>query len=267
MGEKYDSIKNFEEQLSNKLKGAFLKERMIFERMSELFLEAIKPLSGYWKDDSQGQPMLMLLNSRMFNDFESAKCLLMWGLPEQAVMPMRDTIECMMLMRLTEHKPELAKRWITNLAEYSPGNVNTELKKLKIEAPEYTLYPMLSQRSHSNLLASITRVEEETLSNGNIYLKFHFGGYTNLKLIAQDFLLLLILEFLALTGPLARIYASFVEDYKKWWDSVMAFLPELEELGAEITVTDEKTVDPKTAKLIAKRIKIRQILSFRDEEE
>ena len=79
--------------------------------------------------------------------------------------------------------------------------------------------------------------------------------------------MLLILEFLALTGPLARIYASFVEDYKKWWDSVMAFLPELEELGAEITVTDEKTVDPKTAKLIAKRIKIRQILSFRDEEE
>ena len=143
MGERYDSIKKFEEKLSERLKRTFLKERILFERMSELVLEATEPLAAYWKDDSEGQPAVMLLNSRMFNDFEAAKCLLMWGLPEQAVMPMRDTIECMMLMRLFEHKPELARRWVTNLAEYSPGNVNAELKKLGVDAPEYRLYPML----------------------------------------------------------------------------------------------------------------------------
>lgn len=262
MGERYDGIKEFEEKLSERLKGTFLKERMFFERMSELVLEATEPLSGYWKDDSKGQSAIMLLNSRLFNDFEAAKCLLMWGLPEQAVMPMRDTVECMMLMRLFEHKPELAKRWVTNLAEYSPKNVNAELKKLGIEPPEHKFYPMLSQISHTNLLASVTRVEETDLNNGSTYFKFHLGGYTNTQIISQYFLLLLILMFLALGGPLARIYASLVKDYRKWWDSVMSLIPDLEGLGAEIEVADEKVVDSKIYNLVSKKIRIKSIISF-----
>ena len=126
---------------------------------------------------------------------------------------------------------------------------------------------LVSQVSHSNLLASVTRVEETNLNNGSTYLEFHFGGYTNTRIISQYFVLLLILLFLALMGPLARIYASLVADYKKWWDSVIAFIPELEGLGAEITVCDEKVVDSKISKLIAKRIKIEHILSFQDNKE
>jgi len=144
MGEEYEEIEKVETKISEWLKGVFLKERLLFAGMLELILESFKPLGGRRKDTAEGELALATLATRMFNDAEGAKQLLLWGLPDQAQPLIRDIIECMLLFRLFLQKPKTAKKWLINLAEYQPGAVNAKLLELGVHAKEYAWYGLLS---------------------------------------------------------------------------------------------------------------------------
>ena len=104
MGEEYETsypkIEEVEAKIFEWHKGVFLKERLLFAGMIELILESFKPLSGRRKETDEGELAMSTLATRMFNDAEGAKQLLLWGLPDQAQPLTRDIIECMMLFRL-----------------------------------------------------------------------------------------------------------------------------------------------------------------------
>jgi len=160
MGEEYQEIEEVEIKISEWLKGVFLKERLLFAEMLELVLESFKPLGGRRKETDEGELALATLATRMFNDAEGAKQLLLWGLPDQAQPLIRDIIECTLLFRLFLHKPKTARKWLINLAEYQPGAVNAKLLELGVHAKEYAWYGLLSHGGHSNLLASLSHAQE-----------------------------------------------------------------------------------------------------------
>jgi hypothetical protein len=76
MGGEYDKIEKVETEISEWLRGRFLKERPLFGEMAELMLESLKPLGGHFQDTAEGELALLTLSSRMFNDCEGAKELL-----------------------------------------------------------------------------------------------------------------------------------------------------------------------------------------------
>jgi len=184
--------------------------------------------------DGEKKAAVLMLISRMFNDFESAKLLILNGLCEQAYMPLRDTIECMMLIRLFNAEAKRALRWVSRLAEYSPGQVKKRLDELKIDAPEYALYSPLSRLSHANLLGSLTHVQEVNLGDRNLLRTYHFGGFRNDKWIGRELQFALIHMIFALVGPLGQTYWLHLPDPHGWYEDVMALMPRLQKCGADI---------------------------------
>jgi len=176
MAGEYEKIEKVESEISEWLKDRFLKERMLFSQMAELILESLKPLAGYRQDAARGELVLLTLASRMFNDCEGAKQLLLWGLPDQALPVIRDIIECTLLFRLFQKKPKTAQKWLMNLVEYQPGDVNAKLVELGVDAKEYSLYGPLSHAGHSNLLASLSHVQEMNLGEQGMLRTVHFGS-------------------------------------------------------------------------------------------
>lgn len=246
MGERYDSIVQFEEKLHQWTKGLFLEERLIFAEMAELMLEPIESLPPVTEgEEGDKKSALLMLISRLFNDLESAKLLVLTGLCEQAYMPLRDSIECMMLIRLFNADHKRAIRWMTRLAEYSPGDANKRLRELGIAAPEYALYGSLSSLGHANLLGSLTHVEEVDLGDRNVIRVYHFGGFGNPKWISLHLQWALIHMFFALAEPLAQVYWSYLPNRHDWYEDVMALIPRLQKCGANIqAIWPEKPTRP-----------------------
>jgi len=240
MGEEYERIEKVEAEISQWLKGVFLKERLLFAEMLELILESFKPLEGRRKDTDECELALATLATRMFNDAEGAKQLLLWGLPDQAQPVTRDIIECMLLFRLFLQKPKTAKKWLINLAEYQPGAVNAQLLKLRVHAKEYAWYGLLSHEGHSNLLASLSHTQEMDVGEQGMLRQFHFGSARTAETeycIQQGFLTLFFLLYIALKEPLAELYYGRSESdvFSRWYAKVDDLQPKLVELASEIT--------------------------------
>jgi hypothetical protein len=239
-GTSYPEIEKVEAKISEWLKGVFLKERLLFAGMLELILESFKPLSGRRKDTDEGELAMSTLATRMFNDAEGAKQLLLWGLPDQAQPLIRDIIECTMLFRLFLRKPKMAKKWLINLAEYQPKDVNAKLLELGVHAKEYAWYGLLSHQGHSNLLASLSHTQETDVGEQGMLCQFHFGSARTAETehcIQLGFLMLFSLLHIALNEPLAELYYGRSESdvFSRWGAKVGDLKPKLLELFSEIT--------------------------------
>ncbi len=93
MGDEYEKIEIFGSEIYEWYKGMLLKERLLYGEMIELLLESVKPLAEYSKDTPYKELALLTLATRLFNDVEGAKHLLLRGLPSQAQTVIRDIIE------------------------------------------------------------------------------------------------------------------------------------------------------------------------------
>jgi len=240
MGDEYEKIEKIGTKISEWLKGVFLKERLLFAEMLELILESFKPLSGRREDTVEDELALLTLATRMFNDAEGAKQLFLWGLPDQAQPLIRDIIECMMLFRLFLRKPKTAKKWLMNLAEYQPGDVNAKLLELGVHAKEYAWYGLLSHQGHSNLLASLSHTQEMDAGEQGMLRQFHFGSARTAeteRCVQWGFLTLFFLLDVALNEPLAELYCgrSGSDVFSRWCAKVHDLQPKLLELFSEIT--------------------------------
>ena len=235
----YPKIEEFEAKNFEWHKSAFLKERLLFKEMLELILESFKPLSDFRKESDESQFAMPTLATRMFNDAEGAKLLLLWGLPDQAQPLIRDVIECTMLFRLFLREPKMAKRWLMNLAEYHPKDANAILRKLGVLAEEYAWYGPLSHTGHSNLLASLSHTRETDVGEQGTLFEFHFGGTRTPEteyLIQVGFAILFSILAIALCEPLAELYHEHSESdaFSRWSEKVGETKPKLVELLSEI---------------------------------
>ena len=244
MGEEYETsypkIEEVEAKIFEWHKGVFLKERLLFAGMIELILESFKPLSGRRKETDEGELAMSTLATRMFNDAEGAKQLLLWGLPDQAQPLIRDIIECTILFRLFLRKPKTAKKWLMNLAEYHPKAANAQLLELGVLAKEYAWYGLLSHQGHSNLLASLSHTQETDVGEQGMLCQFHFGSARTPETeycIQVGFLMLFSLLHIALNEPLAELYYGRSESdvSSRWCAKVNDLKPKLLELFPEVT--------------------------------
>jgi hypothetical protein len=135
-------------------------------------------------------------------------------------MPLRDVVECMMLVRLFLRDRELAFRWMKKLKEYHPANVSKRLGELGEKYPEYAFYGPLSQLAHVNLLSVASRVSEEKVSEGLFLETYHFGGVNNPSWIRLLFNFALVLLWMALTSVVASVYWPYMRSPSEWWDKL-----------------------------------------------
>lgn len=256
----YDKVKHFEDNLHIHSCKYFSKQLALFDEMMEVYIEPLDEITSGWHFKEEKSAAMILL-ARLFNDFESSKLLLLYGLPEQAMMAMRDIIECMMLFRLFGSDPKLALRWMKNLKEYHPSTVKARLDELKVDCPEYSFYGMLSELAHPNLLSVASRVTEQKLTDDLIIESYHFGGMNNPTWIGNVFRNLFIFLFLTLASVLAPAHFPFLKNPEEWGNKVMALKDRLVELGADIQVEEvELTGKEKVERdMVFKKLKIAKI--------
>jgi len=265
MGDEYEKIEKVGSEFYEWYKGVLLKERLLYGEMIELLLESVKPLQGYRKDTAHNELALLTLATRLFNDVEGAKHLLLRGLPSQAQIVIRDIIECTMLFRLFLKSPELAKRWLMESKEYQPGGVNAKLLEMVVHAREYAFYGLLSHEAHANLLASISNVQEEEVKEGMLRT-FHFGSSrtpATIFFVQQGFLTLFFLLHISLVEPLAEFYSqhSDTDSFTIWAKKVNNLFPKLEALVVEINTKNGKKevrVDQHIYKLVEKKMRVKE---------
>jgi hypothetical protein len=238
---KYYKVRHFEDNLHIYSRRYFSEQLTLFDEMMELYMEPLDDIAGGWQSREEKSPEIILL-ARMFNDFESTKLLLLYGLPEQAMMTMRDIIECMMLFRLFGKDAKLALRWMRNLKEYHPSNVKKRLDELRVDCPEYVYYGMLSELAHANLLSVVSRVTETKLTDHLIIQTYHFGGMNNPTWIGLVFKNLLILSFMTLVSVLPPAYFPVMSNREEWWGKVTGLKDRLVGLGAGLQFEEDETI-------------------------
>ena len=123
------------------------------------------------------------------------------------------------------------------LKEYQLGDVNTKLIEMGIEAREYAFYGMLSHEGHSNLLASLSSVQEEEVKEGMLRT-FHCGSSRTpetVYFVQHGFLILFFLLHISLIEPLAEYYSqhSDTDSFSIWAEKVNSLLPKFVELTHE----------------------------------
>lgn len=265
MGDEYETIEKVGTEIFEWYKGILLKERLLYSEMIELLLEAVKPLGGYRKDAVYDELSLLTVSTRLFNDAEGAKDLLLRGLPSQANMVIRDIVECTMLFRLFLQNPEVAERWLMELKQYQLGDVNTKLTEMGIKAREYAFYGMLSHEGHSNLLASLSSVQEVEIKEGMLRT-FHYGSSRTpetVYFVQHGFLILFLLLHISLIEPLAEYYSqhSDTKSFSIWAEKVNNLLPKLEELVAEYakkTIAGKAEFGQELYKLVEKKMRLEE---------
>lgn len=251
----YTSIEKFERALVEWERARCLKERALFRKMMNLILEPLGRSTHHFPVGEQKSVELMLI-ARLFNDFEAAMRLTLLGLGEQAYMPMRDSIETMLLMKLFGIDSKLATRWVTDLKEYHASNVIAMLKKHGIDLPLNDLYITFSQLGHTNLLASVHVVEEVELGENQLLRTYHFGGMRSEGFIELQLRNLLVLSMIALVSVLAEPYHKIDPEFERWWEEVRS-LPNVlkNELGIGIEYTEDQPSD-RTARKISMKLNV-----------
>jgi hypothetical protein len=266
MVREYERIEQTETKIHDWLKGKFLKERLLFGEMVELMLEVFKSLGGRHRSGAKGDLALLTLATRIFNDFEGAKQLLLWGLPDQAQPVIRDIIECTLLFRLFLKKPKTAEKWLMSLTEYQPGDINAKLSEWGIGAKEYSLYGTLSHECHSNLLASLSHVQEMDAGEQGMLRLFHFGSARTPEtesFVQDSFLLLLLLLYIVLKEPLATLYCTYSKSdvFGIWHEKIDNLGEKLDKLGSEIIETPvigTSQVDQTLQELVNKKMRFEE---------
>ncbi len=271
----YKEIEKFGDELFEWYKGMLLKERILHGEVVEMILESVSPLGEFSKDTDYRKLALLTLATRLFNDAEGVKNLLLRGLPSQAQIIVRDIIECIMLFRLFMNNAEFAKRWMMHLVEFQPGDVNAKLLGMGINAREYAFYGLLSHEGHANFLASLSNVQEEEVEEG-MRRTFHFGSSrtrSTIFFVQQSFLDLFFLLHLLLTEPLAEYYSQNSETvvYMAWAKKVDKLVSQMEDLVNKpmIGSIEEMTeLDQHVKELVEKKMRIKEfkkILSDKNE--
>lgn len=274
MNKNYNDIEATEHKISDWLKGTFLKERMLFGDMATLMFESFTPLQGHSKSTSNFNLALLALSSRMFNDCEGSKQLLLWGLPDQSQLLIRDIIECSLLFRLFLKKPNQAERWLINLKEYSAGAVNAQLKEIGINAREYAFYGSLSHEAHSNLLGSLSHIQEREVGKNSMLRTAHFGTARTPEtefFIQGSFVTLFFLMFVALAEPLAEFFYSHVDDetYNTWVKKLGKLTTRLVSIAQEMVkrIDDsDNSVDPALQELVFKKMRFENLQNLLEKE-
>lgn len=269
----YQEFERCQNIVSDRLKGDLLKERILYTDMADLMLQATIPVSDYHENDANGDPAILLAVSRMFNSFEGAKELLLSGLPSQALLVLRDTIECMLLVRLFLIEPQAARNWVGKFAQYEAGTISTTLKDKGIDALEYSFYGLFSDLSHANVPASLSNVEEEEIGGGSSVFRryYYFGGCGTRQgeeFAQAYFVFLFFLMCLALAEPLAQVYARFSARPDSWLERVQEVYPRIGILASEI---DKKWTRPgldvpdRTDKLLDTKVRFSQHRALMEE--
>ncbi len=266
MGDEYEKLENVGSEIYEWYKGMLLKERLLYGEMIELLLESVKPLEGYRKDTVYNELALLTLVTRLLNDAEGAKHLLLRGLPSQAQIVIRDIIECSMLFRLFLKNPKVAKRWLMELKEYQVGDVYAKLLEMSVDAREYAFYGVLSHEGHSNLLASISNVQEEEVEGLGMLRTFHFGSSripSTILFVQQGFVTMLFLLHISLIEPLAEYYYqhSGTESFTVWSEKVNGLVPKLVSFVAEIGTKSGEGVsggDQHMLELVEKKMRMKE---------
>lgn len=260
MGTNYDEIKQYELSLQIHSYKHFEKQVILFEEMMELFLEPLNEVTSNWHNKEEKSALMFIL-TRMFNDYESSRLLLLNGLPEQAVMPMRDAIECMMLFRLFGKDSKFALRWTEYFKEYKASTVKIFLDKLGVDCPEYAFYGMFSQMVHPNLLSVASKVTEHEQTDSTIIRRYHFGGMNRPTWTGPVFGNLLTILLMTIMSVLPPTYFLFMKDSEEWWNKVLAAKDELLKFGANLHFEEvEKTGKDKVEQeLVFKKSKLWRI--------
>jgi len=172
-----------------------------------------------------------------------------------------------LLFRLFLKKPKTAKKWLINLGEYQPGDVNTKLLELGIDAKEYGLYGSLSHAAHSNLLASLSHVQEIDLGEKGMLRVVHFGSSRTAEteyFIQQCFLTLFFLLHIALQEPLAELYSQHCESdvLETWYRNVDNLRPRLVDITSEMVakpVDEIPQVNRELQELVNKKMRFEKL--------
>ena len=238
----YSYIERREKALSEWERGRILKERMLFRRMMNLILDPIG--RSVWTSVGDEMNAVLLLVARLFNDFEAAMRLTLMGLGEQAYMPMRDSIETTLLLKLFSVEGKLASRWMKNLNEYRATSVIARLKEHDIDLPLNDMYSMYSQLVHPNIVASMHVVEEIDCAEDQVLQRYHFGGMRNEGFIELQAKSILTLQITSLIMALGDIYVNIHPEFESWWDEVRALPATLrQELGLDIELQEGESLD------------------------
>jgi hypothetical protein len=234
--------------------------------MIELLLEPVKPLGGYSKEMAYDEMVLSTLATRLFNNAEGAKYLLLRELSDQAQRVFRDIIECFMLFRLFLKNPKLAERWLLESKEYQPGTVDAKLPQIEINAREYAFYGMLSHEGHANLLASLSHVQEKEVKEGMLRA-YHFGSIRTPEAmfsVQQGFLMpFFLLTPLIKIEPLSDFYSrhSSEDSYSVWAQKMNDLFPKIKALSVEVGTKsgrEEVHVDKHILILIEKKMRVKE---------
>ena len=235
----YRAIQERSTKVYDRNRALFLKEVGLYGRMAELILgptAEVPPkweFSAKWIDDVRTAMQLVI--ARLFGDFEAAKYLILHGLCDQMHMPLRDSTECMMLIRLFRRDSKKAQDWILELKQYPADQVRDWLSELGEKAPEYELYSRFSQRSHPNLLGLSYRVEEVIEQDSSVESRIiHYGAYPNNEWTALSLKGLLVTMYWSLAVVLPLIYVPFMADPEKWRSGVQLLRSELHELDSNM---------------------------------
>lgn len=269
MGSRYDRVKHFEDSLHIHAYGYFNEQIRVFDEMMEFYLEPLDEIGG--RGSRVAKSAVVVLLARMFNDFECSKRLLLCGQPEQACMPVRDVVECMMLVRLFGCDPERALRWMKNLKEYQPADVKKRLDELGVDCPEHSLYAMLSQLCHPNLLSVASRVTEKKVGKDLFLVTHHFGGIDRPSWIRLVFNSMLLVQWMALVSVAAPVYFPYMSSPEEWWNRLAGVRDRLKGIvgdAMEFEEVEESAEDRVGRQKVYKKIGLMRIhATFFDKEE
>jgi len=219
MGYRLKAIAQYQLQALNRNTAHYYEFLEVSEYLGEWMLWGLEHLPTRASGDDEGDWLstTKTLLARLFNDFEVVKICALRGFPDQAYAPLRDTIECTMLIRLFMADPKLARRWLTEANEYTPGTVYARLSELKIPAPEYAFYGLLSDRSHANVIGSIANVNETEIDRGVINVTWGVGGSDNPTFTRLVLLQTCSFQLFALMDPLTVLFKPHLgADWGEW---------------------------------------------------
>lgn len=153
-----------------------------------------------------------------------------------------------------------------NMVEYHPGDINAKLLESGVDAKEYSLYGPLSHESHSNLLASLSHVQEMDVGEQGMLRLFHFGSARTAEteyFVQQSFLILFFLVYIALKEPLAVLYRQYSESdiFRIWYGKVDALRLKLDNLTSEMIkkpIDETSQVNHNIQKIVEKRMRFQE---------
>jgi len=245
MGQRYDNVQRFVRELTGINQALVAADNALYADLAESMLEPLEVVQGQWNYREEKTAQILLI-ARLFSGFEAVKLMILNGLLDHSHMPLRDTVECMLLLRLFEARPDLAIRWISKLKHIDAGTAKAELDKAGSDTPEYALLETESGLSHANAIGSAPRVTETKVSEG-VNRNFKFGGFRQDRQVTLMFRSLIGHMAFALVGPLTEVYMPYLpkEFGQEWLTHRSEIADRLQKLPT-IPGNEEPSTEPPT---------------------